>query len=227
MVLNLHFFTESQTVPLHSTTATEDSWKTLACLVASRQRFEVASAIKALSPWGLRLTECSSHVVTGWKDDLVEDKLQLVLTLMRTSPQGAFLYVWSALHCLWQENCTRACRAKLSDIQYLRSWNHLHKLLGFTVLSWCSENNVGTSALMSCLLSWYLMPKVFLLIFQILPNYTLINIKLINLSSHISRSKGTGRLSSFPWIKQTARNVVFIFIFLTFLSSNYQQCYKS
>lgn len=80
------------------------------CLVVSKWSFEVTSMIKALSGGGFGLTECSSRIVKGWKDDPVEDRLQLVLTFMRTSPQGAFLYVWSALHCPWPEYCPCVCR---------------------------------------------------------------------------------------------------------------------
>lgn len=86
----------SFTFALHSTTTYFKSRKTLNSSNASA--FWSGLSDKSFV---LLSSQCRSHKVKGWKD-LMEDKLQL----WGLSPQGAFLYVWSALRCPWAEYYT-------------------------------------------------------------------------------------------------------------------------
>lgn len=86
----------SFTFALHSTTTYFKSRKTLNSSNASA----FWSGLSDKSFVSLS-SQCRSHKVKGWKD-LMEDKLQL----WGLSPQGAFLYVWSALRCPWAEYYT-------------------------------------------------------------------------------------------------------------------------
>ena len=90
----------------------------------------------------------SSHTVRGWKDDLVEDKLQPVLTAMRTFSSGDL------------SSCVISTSLFVSGILcYACSWsqNNLHKFR-------CCEIIVD----MSASVSRQLRCNVFLLIFKIL-----------------------------------------------------------
>lgn len=111
----LSTFSTSFTFALHSTTTYFKTRKTLNSSNASA----FWSGLSDKSFVSLS-SQCRSHKVKGWKD-LMEDKLQL----WGLSPQGAFLYVWSALRCSWAEYYT--C---VPDHE-----NNLHKFQGFKFLS--------------------------------------------------------------------------------------------
>lgn len=90
----------------------------------------------ALCSWHLRLTDCSSHIVTGWKGDLVEDKLQRVhILVMRTSPLGAF--------CMWDQHFTARdwntpfVRVERGWVISSLLWNDLIRSFFITAVSKC------------------------------------------------------------------------------------------